>query len=251
MSESPTVVPSRARLHFRWASSSALALAAAAGAVALSAGEAMAAAPAFCPGVIPDTATMTTIPGVVTATCLAIPGDPSPVPDTVPNWFAANTLGSQFIAAGRQDDVVIDFNDGMTGTDMPGIPGGFTGYFYYTITSINDPYVETIFDLNANIADVTASSKIWFANPGPNPLAPIIPADLNLAWTGSTVSAPIAPGTTTVWVLDTYTLMSTAPALDNVKNRFLTPGPLPILAAGTAFGFSRKLRARVKAARAA
>lgn len=240
----------RLRLPFPSAASSVLALAAVAGSVALSSDEAMAAAPAFCPGVTPDTATMTTIPGIVTATCLAIPGNPSPVPDTIPNWFAANSLGSQIIAAGRQDDVVVDFNDGMTGTDMPGLPGGFTGYFYYTITSIDDPYVSTIFDLNADEANVTATSKIWYSNPGPDPLAPIIPADLTLAWTGSTASAPVAPGTTTVWVLDTYNLMSAAPALDNIKNRFLTPVPLPVLAAGTAFGFSRKLRARVKAARA-
>jgi hypothetical protein len=152
---------------------------------------------------------------------------------------------------GRQDDVVVDFNDGMTGTDMPGIPGGFTGYFYYSITSIDDPYVSTILDLNADIASVTATKSIWYTDPGPNPLAPINPADLTLAWTGSTVTAPITPATTTVWVLDSYTLVSTAPALDNVKNRFTTPGPLPILSAGAAFGFSRRLRARVKASRSA
>jgi hypothetical protein len=45
--------------------------------------------------------------------------------------------------------------------------------------------------------------------------------------------------------------MTTAPALDSVKNRFITPGPLPVCAAGVAFGFSRKLRGRVKAARSA
>jgi hypothetical protein len=233
-----------------WAVQCTVALATAVGTVLVSSGEALAAGPAFCPGAPPDTATTTTIPGVVTATCFTIPGDPSPSPDTVPGWFATNNLGSQATPSGRQDDVVIDFNDGMTGTDMPGLPGGFTGYFYYSITSIDMPYVTTILDLNADIASVTASKTLWYADPG-NPLAPSIPADLTLAWTGSTVTAPIAPGTTTLWVLDTYNLMSTAPALDNVKNRFLTPGPLPICAAGVAFGFSRKLRSRVKAARSA
>ena len=233
---------------FPWAMPCALALAAGAGSVILSPGQALAAGPAFCPGVSPDTATTTTITGVVTATCLTIPSQPSPSPGTVPNWFATNNLGSQVTPLGRQDDVVVDFNDGMTGTDMPGLPGGFTGYFYYTITSIDMPYVTTILDLNADVASVTASKRIWYADPG-DPLAPINPADLNLAWTGSTVTAPIAPGTTTLWVLDTYNLMTTAPALDNVKNRFITPGPLPICAAGAAFGFSRKLRSRVKAAR--
>ena len=244
------VKSSPASLHRQWAAACAVSLVAGAGSVVVSPGGALAAAPFFCPGVIPDTATTTTIPGVVTATCLPFAGHPSPTPDTVPLWFATNNLGSQATPLGRQDDVVVDFNDGMTGTDMPGLPGGFTGYFYYTITSIDMPYVTTIFDLNADVASVTASKRIWYADPG-DPLAPINPADLNLAWTGSTVTAPIAPGTTTLWVLDTYNLMTTAPALDNVKNRFITPGPLPICAAGAAFGFSRKLRSRVKAARSA
>ncbi|MFN9547521.1 MAG: hypothetical protein ACK6AD_10725 [Cyanobacteriota bacterium] len=237
--------------HFRWVAWLAMALQAGAGSLTLTAGEALAAGPAFCPGVAPDTATVSTISGSVTATCLAIPGNPSPAPDTVPNWFATNNLGSQPIAAGRQDDVVIDFNDGMTGTDMPGLPGGFTGYFYYTITSLGDPYVSTIFDLNADIASITATQKVWYTDPGPDPLSPIIPADLTLAWTGSTVTAPITPATTTVWVLNTYDLVSTAPALDNVKNRFSTPGPLPVLATGVAFGFSRKLHARPRTSRLA
>jgi hypothetical protein len=237
-------------LSFHWAAACTVSLVAGAGNVILSPGAALAAGPLFCPGVIPNTATTTTIPGVVTATCLPFTGHASPTPDTVPLWFATNNLGSQATPLGRQDDVVVDFNDGMTGTDMPGIAGGFTGYFYYTITSVDVPYITTILDLNADIASVTASKTIWYADPG-NPLAPTNPADLILPWTGSTETAPISPGTTTLWVLDTYNLMSTAPALDNVKNRFITPGPLPICAAGAAFGFSRKLRGRVKAARSA
>ena len=250
MFQSQKVKSPSASRKVRWAAASAVSLAAGAGSVLLSAGGALAAGPPFCPGVFPDTATTTTIAGVVTATCLPFAGHPSPTPDTVPGWFATNDLGSQVTPLGRQDDVVTDFNDGMTGTDMPGIPGGFTGYFYYTITSIDMPYVTTIFDLNADVASVTASKTLWYADPG-NPLAPSIPAALTLSWTGSTETAPIAPGTTTLWVLDTYNLMTTAPALDSVKNRFITPGPLPICAAGVAFGFSRKLRGRVKAARSA
>jgi hypothetical protein len=38
--------------------------------------------------------------------------------------------------------------------------------------------------------------------------------------------------------------------IDAIKNTFQTPGPLPVLGAGAAFGFSRKLRSRIKAARA-
>ena len=53
---------------------------------------------------------------------------------------------------------------------------------------------------------------------------------------------------TSVWVKDTYNISSTD-VLDTVTNTFQTPGPLPILGAGAAFGFSRKLRGRIKAAR--
>jgi hypothetical protein len=221
-----------------------------AGSLILSSGEAMAAGPNFCPGLPPDTATTTTIPGVVTATCLNMNGNP--YPDTVPGWNATNQLGSQFTAGGRQDDVVIDFNDGATGTDMPGLPGGFTGYFYYTITSIDDPYITVVLDLNQDgPVGVTGTKKVWYSNPGSDPLLPSYPADLTLAWSGMGVTAPITATTATLWVLDTYTIPTDVASLDNIKNRFTTPGPMPILATGMAFGFSRKLRGRIKASRTA
>ncbi len=51
-----------------------------------------------------------------------------------------------------------------------------------------------------------------------------------------------------IYVRDTYEGTSGA-QLDNIINSVQTPGPLPILGAGAAFGFSRKLRGRIKAAR--
>jgi hypothetical protein len=55
---------------------------------------------------------------------------------------------------------------------------------------------------------------------------------------------------TLVKVTNTYTPNSGA--IDNVENTFRNvPGPLPILGAGAAFGFSRKLRSRIKASRTA
>ena len=39
--------------------------------------------------------------------------------------------------------------------------------------------------------------------------------------------------------------------MDNFLNIYQTPGPLPLLGAGAAFGFSRKLRGRIKASSAA
>jgi hypothetical protein len=51
-----------------------------------------------------------------------------------------------------------------------------------------------------------------------------------------------------IWVRDSWTITGDA-EVDNITNTFQTPGPLPILGAGAAFGFSRKLRGRIKAAR--
>jgi hypothetical protein len=54
---------------------------------------------------------------------------------------------------------------------------------------------------------------------------------------------------TTIWVRDEYNI-GDGGQLDNYTNTFkAVPGPLPILGAGAAFGFSRKLRGRIKAAR--
>ena len=66
---------------------------------------------------------------------------------------------------------------------------------------------------------------------------------------------PIQGQYSTIYVRDTINLVGgvgTGPVadLDNVTNTVTqTPGPLPILGAGAAFGFSRKLRGRIKAAR--
>lgn len=66
------------------------------------------------------------------------------------------------------------------------------------------------------------------------------------------ISTPLVAFTPTaqIKVVDSYSGSSTA-GLDNFLNTVQTPGPLPILGAGAAFGFSRKLRGRIKAGRTA
>jgi len=50
-----------------------------------------------------------------------------------------------------------------------------------------------------------------------------------------------------IWILDTYNVPA-GEGLDNFNDAFTqgVPGPLPLLGAGTAFGFSRRLRRRSK-----
>jgi hypothetical protein len=52
-----------------------------------------------------------------------------------------------------------------------------------------------------------------------------------------------------IWVDDVYTIANGSGVLDNFTNAYTqqVPGPLPLLGAGTAFGFSRRLRRRAKA----
>jgi hypothetical protein len=55
-----------------------------------------------------------------------------------------------------------------------------------------------------------------------------------------------------LYIVDSYVVSGTDVGIDKVTNTFTqTPGPLPILGAGAAFGFSRKLRRRIKASRTA
>jgi hypothetical protein len=51
------------------------------------------------------------------------------------------------------------------------------------------------------------------------------------------------------WIKDTWSITTTG--IIQIVNTYQTPGPLPILGAGAAFGFSRKLRSRIKGVHAA
>jgi len=66
---------------------------------------------------------------------------------------------------------------------------------------------------------------------------------------------PLVGFGTTIYVVDTYTSTNGTSQITGITNSFTTksqtsevPGPLPLLGAGAAFGFSRKLRNRVKLA---
>lgn len=134
--------------------------------------------------------------------------------------------------------------------DVPG-----TGYVWYKVTKLNGPITQAridsdfdlppgsvqkeIFENITGIApDYTGINKIWdytSVDGVPSPIPPAIFTPL----TNQTLSV--------IYVKDTYTVKPGG-QLDNFTNTFV-PGPLPILGAGAAFGFSRKLRSRIKAAR--
>lgn len=62
---------------------------------------------------------------------------------------------------------------------------------------------------------------------------------------------PLVPGYDILYIRDTVT-PNVGGTIDAYQNTYRqTPGPLPIVGAGAAFGFSRKLRGRIKASRTA
>jgi hypothetical protein len=73
---------------------------------------------------------------------------------------------------------------------------------------------------------------------------------LTLTYPGVAPAPILLPtGYTDIYIRDNYSTVGDA-GIDKITNSLNSvPGPLPILGAGAAFGFSRKLRGRIKAAR--
>lgn len=139
-----------------------------------------------------------------------------------------------------QKQIDTDFNGPLTGF------GSFTSE--YTVEALEPNTWFTQVDLSwvqVPGGDATVSAEYeWFDSLN-NSLG-----TTTLTNSGSlyVIPGPILP--TKITVTNTYTPNSGA--IDNVENTFRNvPGPLPILGAGAAFGFSRKLRGRIKASRTA
>jgi len=144
---------------------------------------------------------------------------------------------------------------------VPNLIGPRTGSFEYTIAADEvlgytlkdvsldsvvdyDPaterattVVKDVFDLDTG--DLIAQLKSVDGSPNPIPKVPLL-------------------GRSTVRVVDTW-IVASGDTLDNIQNGFRQefsrapgetgPGPRPLLGAGAAFGFSRRLRSRLLAAR--
>jgi hypothetical protein len=145
-----------------------------------------------------------------------------------------------------QDRVTIDGDF----TQVPGnkLLGPSSGMYTYTLTTttpgywFSDARVDSDVDDPGNVtlrkqiySDVAMTNLIWD----------------NTSTDGSAVGfLPIPNQYSTIYVKDTWNIPSNSTSIDTFTNTFnQTPGPLPILGAGAAFGFSRKLRGRIKAAR--
>ena len=80
-----------------------------------------------------------------------------------------------------------------------------------------------------------------------DPMFGTIVATLSLNASGTTSVNVPTPPSFGYYIKDVYS----GSGINSFQNTYQTPGPLPILGAGAAFRFSRKLRTRVKASRTA
>ena len=104
----------------------------------------------------------------------------------------------------------------------------------------------------ANVGPCTVRKQIaYYIN---NILQPI-DASLTMVAVNSNAAGPvaIAAGITKMRIYDSWSVQFPG-SLDGISNNFTqsdVPGPLPLMGAGMAFGFSRKLRSRIKASASA
>ena len=131
-------------------------------------------------------------------------------------------------------------NDIHFSPSIVGLPGGSTGFFDYTIKITQPGWTFDTVQLDTTVA----------VNPGSLGDTKVI-KDLRggpslTSVNGGQVGPISLVGGTSLTVRDTWTVAQ-GDVLTNVKDTFTqVPGPLPLLGAGAAFAWSRKLRSRVK-----
>ena len=229
---------SRGRL-FKSAMTTALAFTSLAGGVVLSGGEVMA-----------QTVCVTNLP--------ANPPNPPTIPVvTEPCINGAWTVSGQVIELPPPDTYEIDLTDLNLSPDEAtvdidfdnpgGTVGGTTGFYNYFIETADHNITKV--KLAALDEGMTADYDVWKY---------IYKADKTSLIEVLYVTESSVPDLTTVifsepklWIEDKWASYGPGNGnIDAIVNTYV-PGPLPVLGAGAAFGFSRKLRSRIKASSAA
>lgn len=143
-------------------------------------------------------------------------------------------------APGYLDDLFS--NDIHFSPSIVGLPGGTTGFFDYTLSITQPGWGFDTVQLDTTVA----------INPNSSGDTTVVKEILGGPTLTSTNGAHVGPiylgGGTSLTVRDTWNLAQ-GDVLSNVKDTFTqAPGPLPLLGAGAAFAWSRKLRSRVRMA---
>jgi hypothetical protein len=126
----------------------------------------------------------------------------------------------------------------------PELVGPTSGINSYSLTSSQGPFIAGLIDSDFDLGTGTVQKQVY----GGSSSGPLIFDQISTNGSPSGLIGFSNTSYNTIYVKDTYSV-NAGGQLDNFTNTFQTPGPLPILGAGAAFGFSRKLRGRIKAAR--
>ena len=145
--------------------------------------------------------------------------------------------------AGSSDFVTMDvkFVPELVGPIGPGT-------YSYSLTSTNGPFLAGLIDSDFDLGTGTVQKQVYASLEDLNNGGPTIFDQTSTSGSPSGLLPLSNTSLNTIYVKDFYSV-NNGGQLDNFTNTFQTPGPLPILGAGAAFGFSRKLRGRIKAAR--
>lgn len=179
------------------------------------------------------------------ALTLGLSAPANAVPVTCPNnGTACGNISINPIPPGT----AVSFVEGAGNIGDPATtPGGTSGVFTFNL--LPPPSSANLFEFEVENLDAITSGNpnISFVLSGPGPLPTTISAGPGTDTAVSLPGAFAAPGTYTVTVtggLPTSGYSWEVSAFNNVA----VPGPLPLMGAGMAFGFSRNLRRRVKKA---
>ena len=145
-----------------------------------------------------------------------------------------------------QIDTAPGYVDDLFSTDLnfsPSVVGPQTGFFDYTVQITQPGWVFDTVQLDSAVAVNPRS-------PGDTSVIKKIRSGPLLSSTNGAQVGPIPlAGVTSISVLDTWSVAQ-GDVLTNVKDTFTqasdVPGPLPLLGAGLAFAWSRKLRSRMQ-----
>ncbi|MFN9619802.1 MAG: hypothetical protein ACK55X_08845 [Synechococcaceae cyanobacterium] len=136
-------------------------------------------------------------------------------------------------------EVDVDFDE-----DLVGPAGGTSGVFDYKIDIFNTPFqfFKTVeLSVESAVGNPSVTKSIYSDDAFTNLISQI-----TVTGDGRSGFLPLPSTLQTLWVRDFYSVPEGA-VLGSFKNIYTqVPGPLPLLGAGTAFGFSRRLRRRVR-----
>jgi hypothetical protein len=123
--------------------------------------------------------------------------------------------------------------------------GPRNGEFRYQLISNADVFNWARLDSNCPLAGCNVKKYLFSDASFTTPITLSNSKTFLESINGSAEQATLMGSYSTLYIRETYSVDATG-ILDNFGNTFQTPGPLPILGAGAAFGFSRKLRNRIK-----